>query len=321
MSKTTVLAIGSGLSQKCKLLREEGFELRSSRSAAEGWSFFERRAPSLVILTTDAEPAASLRLVGEIRRRDRTVPLILVVTESSEDLAIAALRAGVTEYLKAPLPDQGLLDAVRACLVRAAPDGAPDFAWAGQLIGDSPHMREIRSWVGKVARTDTQVLVTGETGTGLCVGPRRDGEGMTVRPSRSALRQNRPPSRPPSRGAYNPAGPTSRPLARLLRPSGRLVFPGGVWRVLAGSLELSRRESEIVQAVFDDEKESAIAVNLGISSHTVHTHLERLYRKLGVTSRAALVYRVFVEYLWLQEDPGRAAAILREDRQDTVTRG
>jgi DNA-binding CsgD family transcriptional regulator len=66
-----------------------------------------------------------------------------------------------------------------------------------------------------------------------------------------------------------------------------------VTRVLA----LSARESDIVKAVFEDQKEYCIAANLGISSHTVHTHLERIYRKLHVSSRVALVVRVFTEYL------------------------
>jgi DNA-binding CsgD family transcriptional regulator len=52
-----------------------------------------------------------------------------------------------------------------------------------------------------------------------------------------------------------------------------------------------------MQAVFDDQKETAIAANLGISTHTVHTHLERLYRKLRVSSRVSLVVRVVAEYL------------------------
>ena len=68
------------------------------------------------------------------------------------------------------------------------------------------------------------------------------------------------------------------------------MFSDSIWRLLAVSLELSQREFQILQAVFDDEKESAIAANLSISSHTVPTHLERLYHKLGVTSRDTLVF-------------------------------
>jgi DNA-binding CsgD family transcriptional regulator len=90
---------------------------------------------------------------------------------------------------------------------------------------------------------------------------------------------------------------------RPVRPFGHTVFSEDDWRALSGSLALSPREAQILRGVFDDQKESAIASHLGISSHTVHTHLERLYRKLGVRSRVALVTRVFVEYIWPDEGP------------------
>lgn len=58
--------------------------------------------------------------------------------------------------------------------------------------------------------------------------------------------------------------------------------------MLARRLSLSPREVEVARGVLLDEKEFAIALNLGISVHTVHTHLERMYRKLGVSSRLQL---------------------------------
>jgi DNA-binding CsgD family transcriptional regulator len=82
-------------------------------------------------------------------------------------------------------------------------------------------------------------------------------------------------------------------------PSERLLFSNETWRLLTRSLRLSLREAQIVLAIFDDEKESAMASDLGISPHTVHTHIDRLYRKLSVSSRVALVLRIFVEYLYL----------------------
>ena len=74
------------------------------------------------------------------------------------------------------------------------------------------------------------------------------------------------------------------------------MLSNGQWAALARSLSLSGRELEILQCIFDDSSEAAMALELGISSHTVHTHLERLYRKLGVTSRCAAAVRVFAEH-------------------------
>jgi DNA-binding CsgD family transcriptional regulator len=64
------------------------------------------------------------------------------------------------------------------------------------------------------------------------------------------------------------------------------------WGDLKRQISLSKRELQIAKRVFDDLNEEEIGRELGISRHTVHTHLERLYRKTGVNSRLQLV--VFV---------------------------
>lgn len=102
------------------------------------------------------------------------------------------------------------------------------------------------------------------------------------------------------------------------------VFPGcrifsePEWLSLAGSLRLSERELEIVQRIFDDQTQAAAASQLGISPHTVHTYLERLYRKLDVNTRCAAVIRVLAEYL--RQHPGsRVAAV--DDTHAAHSRG
>jgi len=78
---------------------------------------------------------------------------------------------------------------------------------------------------------------------------------------------------------------------------GRDLLTPAEWLWLAQALRLSMRQLEVVRFVFDDAGEAAMARQLSISHHTVHTHLERLYRKLGVSSRCELLVRVFREAL------------------------
>lgn len=55
---------------------------------------------------------------------------------------------------------------------------------------------------------------------------------------------------------------------------------------------LSPREQEIVRMVSQGHPNKVIADVLGISSWTVCTHMRRIFAKLGVTSRAAMVARL-----------------------------
>jgi DNA-binding NarL/FixJ family response regulator len=52
---------------------------------------------------------------------------------------------------------------------------------------------------------------------------------------------------------------------------------------------LSRREREILQKVADGATTRQVASDLGISPHTVKTHLERIFEKLGANDRAQAV--------------------------------
>src|SRR5215475_13633357 len=85
-------------------------------------------------------------------------------------------------------------------------------------------------------------------------------------------------------------------LKVALQP-GRSILTSDTWKRIAQSLHISNRELQIIQGIFDDRKELAIADELTISAHTVHTHLERLYRKLGVSSRVGLILCILSEYI------------------------
>ena len=60
-------------------------------------------------------------------------------------------------------------------------------------------------------------------------------------------------------------------------------------RPVAGALGLSRRESEIIDALAGGERVAAIARTFSISTHTVRNHLKSIYRKLGVHSQIELL--------------------------------
>ena len=90
------------------------------------------------------------------------------------------------------------------------------------------------------------------------------------------------------------------------RHPGSQIFSDLVWKEIGDSMRFTTRELQFVRGVFDDSTEFAIAANLGISPHTVHTHLERLRHKLAVIDRAALILQVVEQFLKLTEAAGSA---------------
>lgn len=55
--------------------------------------------------------------------------------------------------------------------------------------------------------------------------------------------------------------------------------------------ELSERQSDVLQLLLRGMSEKEVARQLGVSTHTVHTHVKKLYAEFGVSSRGELLAR------------------------------
>jgi DNA-binding NtrC family response regulator len=123
---------------------------------------------------------ASFELIRQLRERRPNMAIVFVAARGSEELAIRALRAGVTDYIRQPHDLEELVASVtriwgRMCQTFPSHAGAQfgdansikvDKALKRPLIGDSPVMRDTKSRLLRAATADSSVLITGETGTG-----------------------------------------------------------------------------------------------------------------------------------------------------------
>ena len=115
-----------------------------------------------------------IEMVGELRRVRPSTPVVLMTAFGSIDSAVDAMRAGAFDYITKPFEPEAVLLAVeRALEVRVLEEENRRLRQAvdrtgslGDLIGESPAMREIFALIKKVARGRSSVLITGESGTG-----------------------------------------------------------------------------------------------------------------------------------------------------------
>jgi DNA-binding CsgD family transcriptional regulator len=83
--------------------------------------------------------------------------------------------------------------------------------------------------------------------------------------------------------------------AALLRARRRQEAGQALGAVVCGGLaDLTNREIQILRLVAEGRTNIAIAHQLEVSPRTVAKHLEHVYRKLGVSSRAAAVSRMVI---------------------------
>ncbi len=177
MKKPTILIFGIDdiLRQNLKKrLINHGFVVNEAPKHCSISGLYDSMDPDLVIVCSSGKSLGDkLGIIKNIRRFDKIIPIVLITWFSSESRAIAALRAGANDYFKLPLSSQKVVQRVSQLLaqgpiehIRANKSGTTGPSLQQLMIGESRGMRDIKQYLKKVARTDSNVLITGETGTG-----------------------------------------------------------------------------------------------------------------------------------------------------------
>ncbi|MDR2689269.1 MAG: sigma-54 dependent transcriptional regulator [Azoarcus sp.] len=113
---------------------------------------------NLVVTDLKMQPMDGLALLGEIRRRQPQLPVILMTAYGDVDKAVAAMRGGACDFLMKPFEPDILLESVRR--YAAVPPGIDD------TIAEDIQTCNLLALAARVAETDATVLLTGESGTG-----------------------------------------------------------------------------------------------------------------------------------------------------------
>ena len=74
------------------------------------------------------------------------------------------------------------------------------------------------------------------------------------------------------------------------------LYTGREWAELTGRLGMSARQGQIARHVLEGLQDKQIALQLGISVHTVRTYLDRMFAKLSVQNRNELIMSMFRQF-------------------------
>jgi DNA-binding NtrC family response regulator len=147
-------------------LRRRGARVVESAIESVVVSAARLSADLVIIGASPADHGAAIGAVTEIRSGTRA-RVILVVEGGSEAVAVAALRAGATDYLTKPCEAADVARTAMSCLkTPAAPSKSQSRPQTPAFIGDSTRMVATRTSLAEFAANNTNVLITGETGTG-----------------------------------------------------------------------------------------------------------------------------------------------------------
>ena len=115
----------------------------------------------------------------EILKMTPDLSVIMITAYGDVDLAVKAMKIGAFDFIQKPWNSEKLISTINAaCQLTASKRKVKQLEnkkevlqesvvrLYPEIIGQSPRIRKLHQTIGKVAKTDTSVLILGENGTG-----------------------------------------------------------------------------------------------------------------------------------------------------------
>lgn len=199
MEKGTILIVddNKGVLASLELLLETEFsEIKTAGNPNQIISILNTSPIDVIILDMNFSAGINngnegLYWLKRIREIAPTLPVVMLTAYGDVELAVKALKNEATDFLLKPWDNQTLVHKIKEAFGNGKKSKVPSPILGHKpqmIVGQSPAMQQLMKMVIKVARTDVNILITGENGTGKemlareihHLSPRRKQEMVTV---------------------------------------------------------------------------------------------------------------------------------------------
>ena len=181
-----------------RLLGRDDYACTTATDGERALALLESERPEIVLTDLKMPRVDGMHVLTRARELDPDVVVIMITGHGSVESAVEAMRAGAFDYLLKPLPSN---DVLRLAVERAAErrrlveenrrlrEPLAPRAGFDNVIGKSAAMEAVFDLVRKAARSEANILIQGESGTGK--GADRPGDPRAERPGRRGVRSRR----------------------------------------------------------------------------------------------------------------------------------
>lgn len=151
-----------------QVIAAEGFSTREAASSEEAVAVIQRECPSLVVTDVRMPGENGIELLRRVRGMHPELPFLLVTAYADVKDAVYAMKLGAVDYLVKPVDMDEFVAAVRDVL--GINNVAHQFSVPPEklegIIAESPAMLAVLHDAYRVAGSDANILIMGESGVG-----------------------------------------------------------------------------------------------------------------------------------------------------------
>jgi len=141
-------------------------DTESAENVTSAKRLLEKNHYDLVLTDMNMPDGNGIDLVSFIQQTSPQTPVALITAYGSMDTAISALKAGAFDFVSKPVDLSRLRELVNSAIKLEPPTPEQNNPTTEQLLGDSAAMKKLKLQIGKLARSQAPVYISGESGSG-----------------------------------------------------------------------------------------------------------------------------------------------------------
>ena len=154
------------------LLEKEGFKVLTASDVDTALPIIDEQELDLIVTDLKMPGKSGMELLSYGQRRKPNVPIIMITAYGNVEAAVAAIKKGAYDFITKPFDENELLNVIEKAISESEMnkelisnyfDKEEPFS---EIIGNTPALQLVLQTIKKIARTDSTVLITGETGVG-----------------------------------------------------------------------------------------------------------------------------------------------------------
>jgi len=141
-------------------------QTRSAKTMGEALNLLQSHHFDLCLTDMRLPDGDGLSIVRHIQQHFTSTPVAMITAYGSLDTAISALKAGAFDFLTKPVDLARLRELVSTALRLRDSQTEPGPQAQDPILGISPPIERLRNQIGKLARSQAPLYISGESGSG-----------------------------------------------------------------------------------------------------------------------------------------------------------
>jgi DNA-binding NtrC family response regulator len=174
MAAATILVVDDEpniLTSVSRALGLEGYSVEVAGSAEVALDKLDKQTFDAILLDVQLPGIDGLAMLDELRKLEISTPVIMMSGHATIEVAMEATRRGADDFIEKPIgSDRLVLSLRRSLALRELQQENRElrrrYGPGESLLGQSPSMAALREQIELAARSNAQVLILGERGTG-----------------------------------------------------------------------------------------------------------------------------------------------------------